>query len=285
MPPRSSGCPARTFHESILVRIEQAIAVSSVTQLAARVSTCVLSIALLSVSAVAMSQTDASSCGGSRTRGSGQFDYRTDRDKLPIVEAFHFTPEIETLIRGKTASIGADIDYTLNVFPNHHRALVAMAKLAARNKTVQPDGARLTIECYFDRAVRWFPTDTVARLLYADYLVKANRSADAQAQLARVALLADDNAFTHYNLGLLYLELKNYDKALVEAHAAQGLGLAKTELRDALKKAGKWRDPSPGIAPPGASAAAPAAAAEASSAAAAAAPGQPAAASASAGRL
>lgn len=205
-------------------------------------------------------------CGGFGAGGFGPYDYRTRKDKLPIVEGFHFTPEVEMLIRGKSsANIADDIQYTLEVFPNHHRALVAMQRLSERLKTVQPPGAHYVLECYFERAVRFAPTDEVARLLYANYLVKEKRLDDARAQLQRTEALAADNAFTQFNLGLLYLELKDYDKAAEKAHAALALGLTRTELVDALKKAGKWRETP---AQPAASGAAPAGVSPAASAAA-----------------
>src|SRR5882672_10328606 len=56
----------------------------------------------------------------------GPFDYRIEHDKLAIVEAYHFTSQVELLIRGQSGALGADLDYTLRAAPNHHRALVAM---------------------------------------------------------------------------------------------------------------------------------------------------------------
>lgn len=206
--------------------------------------------------------TAAQGCGGFGGGGYGPYDYRTRKDKLPIVEGFHFTPEVEMLIRGKSSSnIADDIQYTLDVFPNHHRALVAMQRLSERLKTAQPPGARYVLECYFERAVRFAPTDEVARLLYANYLVKEKRLDDARAQVQATEPLAAGNAFTQFNLGLVYLELKDYDKAAEKARAALALGLPRTELVDALKKAGKWHDTpaepdAPGAAPTGASPAA-----------------------------
>ncbi len=189
-------------------------------------------------------------CGAFRTEGYGPFDYRTRKDKLAMVEGFHFTPEVEMLIRGKSSTdIADDIEYTLDVFPNHHRALVAMQRLSERMKTPQPPGAHYTLECYFERAVRYSPDDEVARLLYANFLVKEKRVDEARDQLDKTEALAAGNAFTQFNLGLVYLELKDYDKALDKAHAAQELGLARPELADALKKAGKWREAAAPAAP------------------------------------
>ena len=49
--------------------------------------------------------------------------------------------------------------YTLNVFPNHHRALMALIKLAKKEKTNRPRDMGYTVECRFDRAERFAPND------------------------------------------------------------------------------------------------------------------------------
>ena len=210
----------------------------------------------------AIGQAARGPCGELRN-GYGPYDYRTDRDKLPIVEGAHFTPEVEALARSVTGYIGADIDYTLRAFPNHHRALVSMMRYGERTKSAQPPSAQYTIECYFDRAVRFKPDDTTVRMLFATYLHKIGRETDANQQLERAVTLAGENAFTHYNAGLVYLDLKNYDKALRQAHVAYGLGFPRPELREALKATGKWTEPRADLATPSASAAASAAGAAA----------------------
>ena len=205
--------------------------------------TAALCMGLLSVSSLpALAQPAGNSCGELRN-GFGPYDYRTDRDKLPIVEGAHFTPEVEALIRGNAGYIGGDLDYTLRAFPNHHRALISMMRLAERAKSPQAPAAKYTVECYFDRAVRFKPDDTIARMLFATYLHKIGREAEANQQVDRAVAVAGDNAFTHHNAGLMYLDLKNYDKALREAHVAYGLGFPRATLRDALKAAGKWAEP------------------------------------------
>lgn len=202
-----------------------------------------LCIGLLSALAFPAFAQPASNICGELGNAYGPYDYRSDRDKLPIVEGAHFTPEVEALIRGKSSYIGSDLDYTLRAFPNHHRALLSMMKLAERAKNPQPQGARYTIECWFDRAVRFKPDDTIARMFFATYLHKIGREAEASQQVDRAVAVAGDNAFTHHNAGLVYLELKNYDKALQEAHVAYALGFPRPALRDALKAAGKWVEP------------------------------------------
>lgn len=196
------------------------------------------------------------------TRG----DYLGDRSKLKVVEEYHFKPHHESLIRLPGESIdalGANLTYTLRSFPNHHRALLAMMRLSERTKLDQPRGADRPVECFLRRAVKFRPDDTVARMLYVDYLIKKSRRDEALAQLAATEPHARDNAFSLYNMGLLYVELQDWDHALEMAHRAQGMGFARTDLRDRLTQAGKWRDPPPAGA--AAAASSPASAASAAS--------------------
>ena len=190
----------------------------------------------------AIAQPIASGCG-ELANGYGPYDYRTDRDKLPIVENHHFTPPVEALIRGISGTVGGELDYVLRAFPNHHRALVAMTRLSERSQWQRPSGAQWDIDCYFDLALRFRPADVISRLLYADYLAKRSRRDEAQAQLARSTGEAGDNGFTHYNIGLQYLGLKQFDKAVEQAHRALELGFTRPELANQLRAAGRWKEP------------------------------------------
>lgn len=190
----------------------------------------------------ASAQPDSSTCG-SLKNGYGPYDYRVDHKQLPIVEEYHFTPEVEAVIRGKSGSLGSDLDYTLRAFPNHHRALMAMVKLGEKLKASQAPGAQYSVECYFERAIRFRSDDAIARMIYATFLQKTRRDRDASAQLEVATTLAGDNAFTHYNIGLIYFDGKKYDEALVQAHRAYGLGISRPELREQLIAAGKWVEP------------------------------------------
>jgi Tfp pilus assembly protein PilF len=199
--------------------------------------------AFFGVSHIASAQTSYSSCG-SLENAYGPFDYRKERNgKLHVVEAFHFTPNIESLIRGNSGPLGGELDYTLRASPNHHRALLAMVRLVERLKTPQPTGSHYTIDCWFDRALRFQPDDTTVRMIFATYLSDNNRKAEAIEQLERADATAGDNAFTHYNIGLVYFDLKEYERATQQAHKAMALGFEWTTLREMLEKAGHWKPP------------------------------------------
>jgi tetratricopeptide (TPR) repeat protein len=172
----------------------------------------------------------------------GDYTNADDRAGLPVVEQFHFTPSVEGLIRGASGPLGGDISYTLEHFPNHHRALAAMTRLALRDKSRKPHGARYTVDCFFDRALRYTPKDARVHSLYGGYLLALGRADDALEQLEQAAELEPENPTSHYNLGLLYLKKKDYDKARASAEKAYGMGFPLEGLKNKLIAAGQWRE-------------------------------------------
>lgn len=205
---------------------------------------CALAVCTLALSSQRLhAQGDPNNCGPIANHY-GPFDYRTRGDHLDVVERRHFTPSIAALIqhRGDT-DLGADIAYTLHTSPNHHRALMALVRLGERMKTPQPKGLVRPIECYFDRAIRFVPDDTVVRVLYAQFLNKQSRTAEAIAQLDTAIVYAGDNGFSHYNIGLAFFDMGQYEKALAQAHRAAALGFDRKELADQLKGVKHWQEP------------------------------------------
>ncbi|WP_432377871.1 tetratricopeptide repeat protein [Duganella sp. P38] len=172
----------------------------------------------------------------------GDYTNADDRQGLAVVENFHFTPSVERLTRGATGSLGADISYTLEHFPNHHRALAAIMRLALRDRNRKPHGARYTVECFFDRALRYRPEDARVRSLYGSYLLALGQADAALGQLEEAARLEPENPTAHYNLGLLYVKKKEYDKARAAAQKAYAMGFPLAGLKNQLNAAGEWRD-------------------------------------------
>lgn len=186
-----------------------------------------------------------SPCGPLRPPGQyGPLDFRTDRDKIGVVVNNHFVPEVESLLRGHTSlTPGGDIDFTLRAIPNHPNALMSMMLLGEKEKSDKPVGSRYTVECWFERAIRFRPDDHVARMIYTSFLTKKNRRADALRQLDVILVNAKDNPFTYNNVGLLYFDLGDYPQALAQAHKSIELGLDRPALREKLKTIGKWSEP------------------------------------------
>jgi Flp pilus assembly protein TadD len=172
----------------------------------------------------------------------GPFDYRTSKKQLAIVDAYHFTPDVEALRHGATGTLGGDLDYTLRASPNHHRALNAMANLALKLRTGKPRGASYNIECYFDRALRFANDDGLVRIIYGVYLARTNRGQDAVRMFEEAKTYEPTNPNLYYNLGLAYFDLRDYANARKNAQQAYRLGSALPGLRDKLKAAGQWRE-------------------------------------------
>jgi Tfp pilus assembly protein PilF len=170
----------------------------------------------------------------------GDYTDPADADKRQVVEQFHFTPEVEALRGGSTGSLGADLGYTLEHFPNHHRALAALMRLSQRLHDLHPPGAHYATECYFERALRFRPRDTQVHRLYADFLLGQNRFSEAQAQLLQVVAAEPADALAHYNLGLLYADQHDFAAARAHARQAYALQFPLPGLRRRLRAAGQW---------------------------------------------
>jgi tetratricopeptide (TPR) repeat protein len=196
-----------------------------------------VAVMMLAVSAGAYA---APYCGSLKT-GFGPFDYsQASTADLELVEAYHFTEDVEKLISGATGPLGGDLDYTLRVFPNHRRALAALARLGLRDKTVRPSGTKWSVECYFERAMRFKPRDAGVRTIYGGYLFKLGRTDDALTQLTEAVQLEPDNGTANYNLGLIHFQKKNYEMAAVFAKKADSIGFPLPGLKSKLVEMGKW---------------------------------------------
>jgi tetratricopeptide (TPR) repeat protein len=207
---------------------------------------------LMACAANAAESTDMAECG-SLTNAYGPFDYTNPLDveqKLPIVEQYHFNDKVEALVSGMTSeSLGADLDYTLRAFPNHHRALYAMVRYTLKYKGQRvPPGAHFPGECYLLRAERFKPDDASVHVIYGIYLSKIGRNGDALAQYETAAELAPDSAEVQYNLGLMYRKLNRLDEALEHARIAYRLGYPLQGLKNQLKEDGVWKDDADGEA-------------------------------------
>jgi hypothetical protein len=173
----------------------------------------------------------------------GPYNYVTEHDKVKIVNSGHFPPQVENLIQPKWGEFGNDLSYTLQRIPNHHRALITLVRLGQKEKSPQPRGLRSPIDCYFEFATRFAPNDLVVRLIFARHLISTNRAGLARQALDHVVNNAGENPLTHFNAGLIYFEMEEYQQALMQAHTAAKLGLIRPELQSMLEKVGQWQDP------------------------------------------
>ena len=203
---------------------------------------------LQSIAVMAQNIDENNPCGNPFSNHFGPYDYRSaDQATKNLVERAHFTRGVETMTQPATTTLGTmagDVGYVLRVFPNHHRALITMMRLGERHKTDLPPSAGFTVDCYFERAIRFRPDDTVARLLYAQYLAKHKHNELVKYHIVMAQKFAGDNSMSHYNVGLVAYEVGEFEIALVQAHRAMALGERRPELEQQLRKAGRWSEAS-----------------------------------------
>jgi len=190
----------------------------------------------------------------------GPYDYTDKQEyekKLPIVEAYHFSPEKErTILLGGgnllPRNIMKDLDYTLRACPNHHRALNAVATYMTHLKNNKPEKYRWlsrkyrTPECYFERAAAYNKKDHVPYILYGMYLYKEGKQREAleklELALSRSKEKNVEDSELYYILGLIYLKQEEYSESIRYAKKAYSLGYPLPFLKNKLKELGKWDD-------------------------------------------
>lgn len=190
-----------------------------------------------------LAATKGNYCGELHGYHVGPFDYLNRfnlKDHLENTENHHFNSNVENLVRGMTGRIGDDLNFTLQVWPNHHRALMSLAKLSIRDKTSRIPGLKYPVECFFNRAIRFRSDDGNVRMIYGGYLSKIGKPNQAIEQLEIAVKLLPDNAIAHYNLGILYFDKKEYSKAKIHAEKAYSLDFPLPSLRNKLKMVGEW---------------------------------------------
>lgn len=186
-------------------------------------------------------------CEGKR-ESYGPFDYTNPMHRgehLRLVEGAHFMPRVRALIEDRhDSAVINDIDYTLRAFPNHHEALYAIVRywfLPNSSKRVVNRRIATPPECYFNRAINFKPNDSTVRMLYGLYLHKLKKYNGALKQYTTAEELSPDSAQLLYNMGLLYFDLKEYDKSFDYAKKAYALQYPLPGLRDKLKNKGYWK--------------------------------------------
>jgi tetratricopeptide (TPR) repeat protein len=168
------------------------------------------------------------------------YDVNDSASAVPIhtVETNHFTPDVEHLLKGQTAPLPLDIAFVLRYIPNHYRALSAMANWQLKNRVPADMQSRVwTVDCYFERALVWRPNDPKVHFVYAIYLQKAARLADAVQEYAQAERLGASDAEFYYNRGLLEFDLGRLDAAREDADRAYSLGYPLLGLHHKLQRA------------------------------------------------
>jgi tetratricopeptide (TPR) repeat protein len=174
-------------------------------------------------------------------------------DSLRAVEQYHLGPGEKELRLKQYVQAFSDLIFVLHYFPNHPQALLLMAQLCTQWKSGQCDA-----DSMFQRAVEVNPAVPGTYATMGIYLHRNGRYADAIDAYKRALALNPDSVNANYNIGLAYLDTKQYELANVHAQRAYASGAPLPGLRDKLKLAGHWHPSAE--SPPGAEARSPAAA-------------------------
>jgi Flp pilus assembly protein TadD len=170
-------------------------------------------------------------------------DYNNAADAATFheyVDNFHFTKEVEALIRGKSSDVPGDLAYSLRQMPNHHRALYSMMRWQLEHGRPRDAEERLiyTMDCYYERALTLTPDDPVVHMLQAIYLQKQKKYDAAAASYEKALSLNPQSAEIHYNYALLLIDRGDYRKAREEADKAYALGSTMPGLNRKLAQLG-----------------------------------------------
>ncbi|HYM43367.1 MAG TPA: tetratricopeptide repeat protein [Steroidobacteraceae bacterium] len=177
------------------------------------------------------------------------FDYRhPDSTALSHAEFYnqwqqHYVPATDRMRRGDYSEpVMADLDFVMRHWPNHLPGLEALIQYGlAGGKSYEFD----PVYCYLKRAHEFAPDDSGVLLHEGYYFWKTHDTVRA-VEAYEAALAVDPNsADAHYNLGLLYCDTREYDKALIHARAAYDAGYPLPGLKQKLEKAGRWTETKP----------------------------------------
>jgi tetratricopeptide (TPR) repeat protein len=161
---------------------------------------------------------------------------REQRELLKNVEIHHLPLATRSIKTRQYASALADLEFVLNFYPNHPQALVMLGELCAmwRSPKCLPEES-------FARAVAVNPKVPGTYTARGIFLLREQRVKDSIASFRQALELDPDSLNAHYNIGLAYIEAKEYELANQHAQKAYALGAPVPGLREKLKRAGHWR--------------------------------------------
>ena len=150
---------------------------------------------------------------------------------------YHLQPAFDAMKRGDWKSAHENFEFILRVFPNSPQALNGISELCVlkwRSPFCDADS-------WFEQAVAVNPDIATTWVIYGIHLQRERHPLQAIEKLQHALKLRPDDLNAHYNLGLAYFDLKDYDKANEQAQKSYALGAQLPGLRDKLKRAGAWR--------------------------------------------
>jgi tetratricopeptide (TPR) repeat protein len=159
------------------------------------------------------------------------------KELLQNVLQYHLGPGREEMGNGRWQPALEHFEFILRYYPNHPQALFALSELCQKWKSPACDGIA---ERWFQKAIERNPEAAQSHVVQAMHLHRKNKLDDAVKSYKRAIELAPNSVNAHYNLGLAYTDLKQYDQANLHAQKSYSLGVTLPALRTRLEKVGKW---------------------------------------------
>lgn len=178
-------------------------------------------------------------------------DYRrNDRETNTLrkmVESAHFTVGVQRGEYGNAGTLEGDLNYVLNKFPNHPKALLVAAKNQMKpdynpQHAYRKDRYWPKKECYFQHALRLAHDDPLVHLVIAIFYHQYGNLEVASRHYKDAVRLGPKNPEAHYNYGLFLVDNNQADRALGHAKQAYAMGYPLEGLKNRLKQENVWED-------------------------------------------
>lgn len=150
----------------------------------------------------------------------GPYDYlqrNSLKAQLEVVEESHFNEDVESLTKGMSTAAMGDIHYTLQTWPNHHRALNSALRYRLQHRELWGVGDNTAqnypAECYLQRAMQFSPNDPIPYMLHGLLMHQMKEYEGALKSYRMAVKLRPDDLITQYNMGLTLVELQKYGEA------------------------------------------------------------------------
>ena len=95
-------------------------------------------------------------------------------------------------------------------------------------------------DAWFEKAAARNPSASMTWVIYGLHLQRKGQLREATEKFEHALELRPNDINAHYNLGLLYFDLKDYEKANRHAQMSYALGAPLPGLRDKLMRAKAW---------------------------------------------
>jgi tetratricopeptide (TPR) repeat protein len=169
-----------------------------------------------------------------QARGSGQ---------LRTVEQYHLGKGEAHLRKREYAQAYSEFLFILKIFPNHPRTLALMVQVCEQWKS-----PHCRSEEFLERAVSINPNASGTFVVQGIYLHRMRQYPKAIESYKQALEIDPNSVNAQYNLGLAYLETKQYESANEHAQRAYALGAPMPGLRQGLERVGQWKPAQQGAA-------------------------------------